>query len=61
MEPVILCYYGTFSRYWRILYVVQYSEFLATEPEVRVRSLALPYFLRGSGSGTGPTQPREYN
>jgi hypothetical protein len=33
----------------------------ATDPEVRVRLPALPYFLRGSVSGTGSTQPREYN
>jgi hypothetical protein len=26
-----------------------------------VRSLALPDFLSGSGSGTGSTQPREVN
>jgi hypothetical protein len=38
--------------------VVQWSEFLATDPEVRVRFPALPDFLRSSGSGTGPTQPR---
>jgi hypothetical protein len=30
---------------------------LAAVPEVRV----LPDFLRSSGSGTGSTQPREYN
>jgi hypothetical protein len=35
--------------------------FLATDPEVRVRFPALPDFLRSSGSGTGSTQPREYN
>jgi hypothetical protein len=28
------------------------SEFLATDPEVRVRFPALTYFLRSSGSGT---------
>jgi hypothetical protein len=28
---------------------------------VQVRFLALPDFLRSSGSGTGSTQPREYN
>jgi hypothetical protein len=36
-------------------------EFLATDSEVRVRFLVLPDFLRNSGSGTGSTQPREYN
>jgi hypothetical protein len=37
----------------------QWSEFLATDPEVRVRFLALIDFLRSSGSRTGFTQPRE--
>jgi hypothetical protein len=31
------------------------------DPEVRVGLLALPNFLRSSESGTGSTQPREYN
>jgi hypothetical protein len=50
-----------------ILYiaVVSYKagrlEFLATDPEVRVRFPALPLSLRSTGSGTGSTQPREYN
>jgi hypothetical protein len=34
-------------------YVVHWSEFLAIDPEVRVRFPALPEFLRSSGSGTG--------
>jgi hypothetical protein len=38
--------------------VVYWSEFLATDAEVRVRFPALPHFLRSSGSGTGSTQPR---
>jgi hypothetical protein len=42
-------------------FVVKWSEFLARDLEVRVRFLALPVFLRSSGSGTGSTQPREYN
>jgi hypothetical protein len=41
------------------------SEFLTTDPEARVRFPALPDFLKkkktSSGSGTGSTQPREYN
>jgi hypothetical protein len=41
--------------------VVWWSELLATDPEVGVRFQALPDFLRSSGSGTGSTQPREYN
>jgi hypothetical protein len=38
--------------------VGEWSDFLATEPEVRVRFPAIPDFLRSSGSGTGSTQPR---
>jgi hypothetical protein len=34
-----------------------WSEFLATDPEVRVLFPAVPDFQRGSGSGTGSTQP----
>jgi hypothetical protein len=41
--------------------VLEWSVFLATDPEVVVRFPALPDFLRSSGSGTGSTQPREYN
>jgi hypothetical protein len=41
--------------------VVYWSEFLAVDPEIRVRFLALPDFLRSRGSGTGSTQPLEYN
>jgi hypothetical protein len=41
--------------------VVWWSEFLATDPEVRVGFPEPPDFLRSSGSGTGSTQPREYN
>jgi hypothetical protein len=37
------------------------QEFLAADLEVRVWFPALPDFLRNSGSGTGSTQPREYN
>jgi hypothetical protein len=37
------------------------SDFLATDPEARVRFPALLDFLRSSGYGTGFTQPREYN
>jgi hypothetical protein len=40
--------------------VVYWSEFLATDPEVRVRFPALPG-KKSSGSGTGSTEPREYN
>jgi hypothetical protein len=41
--------------------VVKWSEFLATDPELRVPFPALPDFLGSSVSGTGSTQPREYN
>jgi hypothetical protein len=46
-----------------ILNSVEYTfiEFLTTDPETRVRYPALPDFLRSRGSGTGSTQPREYN
>jgi hypothetical protein len=37
------------------------GQFLDTDPEVRVRFPALPDYLRSSGSGTGSTQPCEYN
>jgi hypothetical protein len=49
------------SEHLRTASVVQWSEFLATDPEVRVRFPALPNFLRSRGSGTGSTQPREDN
>jgi hypothetical protein len=45
----------------RIVSVVYWSGFLATDPEVRVRFPGLPDFLRSNGSGTGSAQPREYN
>ncbi|PNF30731.1 hypothetical protein B7P43_G06146 [Cryptotermes secundus] len=38
-----------------------WSEFLASDPEVRVRFPALQDFLRSSGSGTGSTQPHDDN
>jgi hypothetical protein len=46
---------------WWTASVVKWSEFLATDPELRVRFPTLPDFLRSSGSGMGTTQPREYN
>jgi hypothetical protein len=50
-----------FSSLRKTASLVQWSEILATDPEVQVRLLALIDFLRSSGSGTGSTQPREYN
>jgi hypothetical protein len=41
--------------------VVYWLEFLATDPDVWIQLPALPDFLRSSGSGTGSTQPQEYN
>jgi hypothetical protein len=41
--------------------VVRWSDFLATDPDVRVRFPALSDFLRSSRSETGSTQPREYD
>jgi hypothetical protein len=41
--------------------VVKWSEFQATDPEVRGRFPALQDFLRSSGSGPGPTQLRDGN
>jgi hypothetical protein len=41
--------------------VVKWQEPMAADPEARVRFLALSNFLRSSASGTGSTQPREYN
>jgi hypothetical protein len=41
--------------------VQQWSEFLATDPEVQVRFPSLAHSLRSGGSGTGSTQRREYN
>jgi hypothetical protein len=38
--------------------VVQWSEFLATDPEVPG---SIPGTTKNSGSGTEFTQPREYN
>jgi hypothetical protein len=40
--------------------VAWWSEFLATDLEVRVRFPALPE-TKSNGSGAGSTQPREYN
>jgi hypothetical protein len=41
--------------------LVWYSEFLATDQEVRARFSALPDFLNSIGSGTESIQPRDYN
>jgi hypothetical protein len=41
--------------------VMNIAELLATHTEVPGSIPTLPDFLRSSGSGTGSTQPREYN
>jgi hypothetical protein len=41
--------------------LVYWSGFLTADPEGRVWFPALPDFLRSSGTGTGSTQPPEYN
>jgi hypothetical protein len=48
-------------RVFYYLGLLLWSKFVVTDPEVRVRFSTLPHFLRSSGSGTGSTQPREYN
>jgi hypothetical protein len=49
-----------FLKQCKTVSVVWWSEFLATDPKFQVRFLALPDFL-SSVSGTGSTQPHEYN
>jgi hypothetical protein len=65
---VHLCRHSTLSQSEQPKYSINrhygdrsWSEFLATDPEVRVRFPGLPDFLRSSGSATGSTQPRNYN
>jgi hypothetical protein len=41
-------------------WMYKWSEFLATDPEVKVRFPVLTDFLRSSGTGTGSTQLCEY-
>jgi hypothetical protein len=57
----LLLYLFSVSIKSRTASVVYLAEFLAVDPEIRVRFPALPDFLRSCGSGTGFTQPREYN
>jgi hypothetical protein len=54
---LLMCTYGVSGT----SSVVQWSEFLAADPEVRVRFPALPDFLRSRGYGKRSTQPRDYN
>jgi hypothetical protein len=46
-------------KHFMTVSMVYWSEFLAADPEVRVRFPALPDFLRSIGSGTASTQPHE--
>jgi hypothetical protein len=55
-------------RVYKVLVKVKSKAIPVTDPEARVRFPALPDFLKktkkkqnSSGSGTGSTQPREYN
>jgi hypothetical protein len=48
------------DKYIMAASVVWWSEFMATDPQARVRFPALPE-KKSSGSGTGSTQPHEYN
>jgi hypothetical protein len=48
-----------YVMYWTHLCAL--LELVATDPEALIRAPALPDFPRSSGSGTGCTQPREYN
>jgi hypothetical protein len=52
---------GPYHTYCPTASVVQWSEFLATDAEVRGYIPSLPDFLRSSGSGMGSTQPRGYS
>jgi hypothetical protein len=60
LDCVIRIEMSKLTPYTSTASVVQWSEFLAIDPEVRVRFPALPAVL-SSGSGTGYSQPREYN
>jgi hypothetical protein len=57
----LLSYFFKNSLYAQTASAIQWSEFLATDPKVRVRFPTLPDFLRSSGSGMGSTQPRKYD
>jgi hypothetical protein len=63
LSRVLILFYSLFIIIITVMTAsgISWSEFLATDPEVRVRFPALPDFLRSSGSGTGSTHPREYN
>jgi hypothetical protein len=50
---------ATLQQYWPPLW--SSGQFLATDPEIRVRFPELPHFLRSSGSEMGSPQPRGYN
>jgi hypothetical protein len=54
----ITLYTEPYEVKWRAIYLL--VPVLATDPEARVRFPALPE-KKCSGSGTGSTQPREYN
>jgi hypothetical protein len=61
---IIIIIHILFIIVFNILYMINlkmdHTESLATDPEARVRFPVLPE-KKSSGSGTGCTQPREYN
>jgi hypothetical protein len=61
IQNTTFMYINIWYLYSRTASVVWWSEFQATDPEVRVRFPALPDFLRSSGSETGYTQSCEDN
>jgi hypothetical protein len=64
LNTEIVTIWSTTLQIFKIINILLWSsglEFLVTDPEVRVRFPTLPHFQRSSGSGTGFTQPCEYN
>jgi hypothetical protein len=59
---ILCCWRHTLANVTKTegLMCVAWPAILATDPEARVQFLALPE-KKSSGSGTGSTQPREYN
>jgi hypothetical protein len=61
MKVCFVCIRQAYSVYTATAFLRESEGLLATDLEVRIRFLALPDSLRSSRSGTGSTQPREYN
>jgi hypothetical protein len=60
IAPWLLPYFYFYCCYWPPLWYSGQSSWIQTQRS-RVRFTALLDFLRSSGTGTGSTQPREYN